>query len=75
MVMAFSSDTILLDWCVHGLTQPTKVAGSLRRAVRSSRFAGVLGGRHMERAYYFDFCRLCPIGMTKTGCVLNSVVA
>ena len=60
MVMAFLSDTILLDWCDHGLTQPTKVAGSLRRAVRSSRFAGVLGGRHMECAYYFDFCRLCP---------------
>ena len=27
--------------------QPTKVAGTLRRAVRSSRFAGILGGRHM----------------------------
>ena len=42
-----------------GRTQPTKVAGKLRRAVRSSRFAGILGGRHMECAYYFDFCRLC----------------
>jgi hypothetical protein len=42
------------------LTKPTKVAGKLRRAVRSSRFAGILGGRHMECAYYFDFCRLCP---------------
>ena len=40
-------------------TQPTKVAGKLRRAVRSSRFAEILGGRHMECAYYFDFCRLC----------------
>ena len=43
----------------HPPTQPTKVAGKLRRAVRSSRFAGILGGRHMECAYYFDFCRLC----------------
>ena len=41
------------------LTQPTKVAGTLRRAVRSSAFNGILGGRHMECAYYFDFCRLC----------------
>jgi hypothetical protein len=40
-------------------TQPTKVAGKLRRAVRSSRFAGILGGRHMACAYYFNFCRLC----------------
>jgi hypothetical protein len=41
------------------MTQPTKVAGTLRRAVRSSAFAGILGGRHMECAYYFDFCGLC----------------
>jgi hypothetical protein len=41
------------------LTQPTKVAGTLRRAVRSPAFARILGGRHMECAYYFDFCRLC----------------
>ena len=42
-------------------TQPTEVAGTLRRAVRSSAFNGILGGRHMECAYYFDFCRLCQI--------------
>jgi hypothetical protein len=41
------------------LTQPTKGAGTLRRAVRSPAFARILGGRHMECAYYFDFCRLC----------------
>ena len=35
------------------------LAGTLRRAVRSSAFNGILGGRHMECAYYFDFCRLC----------------
>jgi hypothetical protein len=33
----------------------TKVAGTLRRAVRSQAFARILGGRHMECAYYFDF--------------------
>ena len=38
--------------------KPTKGAGMLRRAVRSQAFAGILGGRHMECAYYFDFCRL-----------------
>ena len=43
-------------------TQPTKVAGTLRRAVRLSAFNGILGGRHMECAYYFDFCRLCQWG-------------
>ena len=37
--------------------QPTKVAGTLRRAVRSGAFARILGGRHMECAYYFDFCQ------------------
>jgi hypothetical protein len=33
--------------------QPTKVAGTLRRAVRSQAFAKIPGGRHMECAYYF----------------------
>ena len=41
------------------LTQPTKGAGTLRRAVRSQAFAKILGGRHMECAYYFDFGRTC----------------
>ncbi len=36
-----------------------KVAGTLRRAVRLSAFTAILGVRHMECAYYFDFCRLC----------------
>jgi len=40
-------------------TLPTKVAGKLRRAVRSSRFARILGSRHMESADDFGFCRLC----------------
>ena len=48
-------------------TQPTKVAGTLRRAVRSSAFSGILGGRHMECAYYFDFCRLCLVGAVGIG--------
>jgi hypothetical protein len=34
-------------------TQPTKGAGTLRHAVRSRVFAGILGGRHMEFAYTF----------------------
>jgi len=38
---------------------PTKVAGKLRRAVRSEAFAKTPGGRHMECVYYFDLCRLC----------------
>ncbi len=33
---------------IADVTQPTKVAGTLRRAVRSSSFNGILGGRHME---------------------------
>ena len=36
-------------------TQPTKGAGTLRRAVRRQVFARIPGGRHMECAYYFDF--------------------
>jgi len=40
------------------LTQPTKGAGTLRRAIRSQAFARIPGGRHMECAYYFHFCRL-----------------
>jgi hypothetical protein len=31
-----------------------KVAGTLRCAVRSQAFASILGGRHMECAYYFS---------------------
>jgi hypothetical protein len=31
-----------------------KVAGTLRRAVRSQAFAKILGERHMECAYYFE---------------------
>jgi len=52
-----------LDWqsfgkkvCEPIVTQPTKGAGTLRRAVRSQAFARILGGRHMECAYYFNFC-------------------
>ena len=33
---------------------PTKGAGTLRRAVRSQAIARILGGRHMECAYYFE---------------------
>jgi BatD DUF11 like domain len=40
------------------VNRPTKGAGTLRRAVRGQAFARVLGGRHMECAYDFDFCRL-----------------
>ncbi len=36
------------------LTQATKVAGTLRRAVRWSEFTTIAGERHMECAYYFD---------------------
>ncbi len=35
--------------------QLSKVAGTLRRAVRSRAFARIPGGRHMECAYFFDF--------------------
>ena len=35
------------------MPQPTKGAGMLRRAVRSQAFTGILGGRHMDCAYYF----------------------
>jgi hypothetical protein len=47
------------------LTQPTKVAGTHRRAVRSWKFAGILGGWHMECAYClssFVKFRLLPFG-------------
>jgi hypothetical protein len=36
------------DW-----TQSTNVSDTLRRAIRSQTFAKILGGRHMECAYYF----------------------
>ena len=35
------------------MAQPTIGAGTLRRAVRSQAFDRILGGRHMECAYYF----------------------
>jgi hypothetical protein len=34
------------------MQRSTKVAGTLRRAVRSPAFSKILGGRHMECAYY-----------------------
>jgi hypothetical protein len=36
-------------------TQPKKVAGTLRRAVRTWTFAGILGGRQMECATTLTF--------------------
>ena len=41
-----------------------KLGGTLRRAVRSWTFAGILDGRHMECAYYFAFCRLYPFAVS-----------
>ncbi len=41
--------------CVDG----SKVAGTLRRAVRNSVFARAQGERHIECAYYFDFYGPC----------------
>ncbi len=38
--------------------QPTKVAGTLRRAVRGWISTVIPGERHMECAYYLYFCRL-----------------
>ena len=55
----YKADTALCSG--GGETQPTKGAGTLRRAVRSQAFARILGGRHMECAYYVDFCRLCRV--------------
>ena len=38
-------------------------APSSRPLYQFSRFAEILGERHMERADYFDFCRLCPLSI------------
>ena len=42
---------------LSSLTSPTKVAGTLRVPSAIARFAEEFGERHMECAYYFDFCR------------------
>ena len=39
------------------MTFPTKVVGTLRVPSAIARFAEEFGERHMECAYYFDFCR------------------
>ena len=53
------------------MPQPTKGAGTLRRAVRNQAFARILGGRHMECAYYFvDGTWNVPTTLTFVGCVL-----
>ena len=50
-------------------SQPTKGAGTLRRAVRSQAFAKILGGRHMECAYYLvDGTWNVPTTLTFVGC-------
>ncbi len=38
------------------LIHPAKVAGTFRSAVRCSKLSMIPGERHMECAYYFDFC-------------------
>jgi hypothetical protein len=51
------------------MTQPTKGAGTLRRAVRSQAFDRIPGGRHMECAYYFwEGTWNVPITLTFVGC-------
>jgi hypothetical protein len=55
---AFLTTTNAL-WQRQFRTQPAKVAGTLRRAARHPALAGASGERHLEYAYYFDFCRLC----------------
>jgi hypothetical protein len=46
-----------------------KVAGTLRRAVHSRAFAKIPGGRHMECAYYFvDGTWNVPTTLTFVGC-------
>ena len=49
------------ELCIFVTFVRKKVAGTLRRAVRSLAFTRIPGGRHMECAYDFDFCRLCPV--------------
>jgi hypothetical protein len=46
VIKPFEAKRRRVEW-----TQPTKVAGTLRRAVRSQAIARILGGRHMECAY------------------------
>jgi len=59
---AFNVGVCLVDTADKG-------AGTLRRAIRSQAFARILGGRHMECAYYFDFCRVCPLPNQSNGLV------
>ena len=43
---------------IERVAQPTKGAGTLRRAVPRQAFDRILGGRHMECAYYFGLSSL-----------------
>ena len=52
--------------------RPTKVAGTLRRAVRWWTFAVIPGERHMECAYYYDFCRASAKGPAAFGSLARS---
>ena len=45
------------DRNIVSLTFPTKVVGTLCVPSAIARFAEEFGERHMECAYYFDFCR------------------
>ena len=51
--LALCKNAVHVLFLPSGVPRPTKGAGTLRRAVRSQTFAGILGGRHMECAYYF----------------------
>jgi len=67
-VQARSAVPSAVKRCRHA--PPSKVAGTLRRAVRRQGFAKILGGRHMECAYYFvDGTWNVPTTLTFVGCV------
>jgi hypothetical protein len=56
-------------------TPPTKVAATLRHAVRSWTFAGILGGRHMECAYYFTFVAFVSSSRKQKGNSIMTLLA
>jgi hypothetical protein len=77
VIKPFEAKRRRVEW-----TQPTKVAGTLRRAVRSQAIARILGERHMECAYYYvdgtwsvpiyyyvDGTWNVPTSLTFVGCV------
>ncbi len=57
--MDYQSDSISMNTNRYARHSRQKVQARSAMPFAAKPFAGIPGGRHMECAYYFEFCWLC----------------